>query len=216
MRVDVTRSDGSVVVQEWATHLLALFQSRSSGVDGADQCYGIVHYYESLGVDEELGVFVVKRIDRAQQGAYGIVPIESIQCHAHLVPDFDKKNQDGSYSEFCWDKVQDGRVDIQINRLRDELPALFTALTHVRETAAAVQVAIDVMTTAKHQYHAAVGVSSKRAARVHEDEVTAAARAVVDLLRRQSVRSTNATTFSRRARDAARAAYALIPPDLKQ
>jgi hypothetical protein len=87
------------VVEEHAADVIAYFHHPVHGT------YAAIRYYASLGVDPEFGVFVMTPYLATHTYAYGVVPIEAIQCHAHLVPDFDKVDAHGRYSEFYWDKV---------------------------------------------------------------------------------------------------------------
>jgi hypothetical protein len=96
------------VVEEHAADVIAYFHHPVHGT------YAAIRYYASLGVDPEFGVFVMTPYLATHNYAYGVVPIEAIQCHAHLVPDFDKVDAYGRYSEFYWDKVSSAAVALSL------------------------------------------------------------------------------------------------------
>lgn len=81
--------------------------------------YAVVRYFRHFAkIEPNLGVYVCKEDDVDDRGSYGVVPVKSIFCHAHLIPDMDalEASADGSRwvvptnCDYFWDKVQDGRI----------------------------------------------------------------------------------------------------------
>ena len=126
-------SEGPIVdgdESEWAAEVFCFFSHPHHG------CLAAVRYFRSIGVDEDCGVFVVERWPLRGVHTYDVVLVDSISCHAHLVPDFDGPREDGgpptSYQFYYWDKVQDGRVDcIEQNPLRGESTLTWNARKHL-------------------------------------------------------------------------------------
>jgi hypothetical protein len=76
--------------------------------------YAVVRYYEVVRTDYDLSCLVVKRMDAKtpRVKASGVVDVEAVEAHAHLVPDFDQNDREHRYNHlhYFWDKVQEGRV----------------------------------------------------------------------------------------------------------
>ena len=125
---DVPMVDGDE--SEWAAEVFCFFSHPRHG------CLAAVRYFRPIGVDEDCGVFVVERWPLRGVHTYDVVLVDSISCHAHLVPDFDGPREDGgpptSSQFYYWDKVQDGRVDcIEQNPLRGESTLTWNARKHL-------------------------------------------------------------------------------------
>jgi hypothetical protein len=81
--------------------------------------YAVVRYFHHFAkIEPNLGVYVCREDDVDASRSYGVVPVKSIVCHAHLIPDLDalEASADGSRwvvppnCDYFWDKVQDGRI----------------------------------------------------------------------------------------------------------
>ena len=81
--------------------------------------YAVVRYFHHFAkIEPNLGVYVCREDDVDASRSYGVVPVKSIVCHAHLIPDLDalETSADGSRwvvppnCDYFWDKVQDGRI----------------------------------------------------------------------------------------------------------
>lgn len=111
--------------EEWAVQVLCYFSDRgiirnpeaAQDVGRPVKGYAVVRFFESIGVDSELGVVALQLINSRDMDGYEVVPIKSITAHAHLVPDFENPGV------VFWDKVQDGRLNSDENRVRGELVA---------------------------------------------------------------------------------------------
>jgi hypothetical protein len=87
--------------REWAVRLICFFMCDLGK-------YAVVQFYEITSlvnpIDQLLAVYKMALMPDAEEDTYGVVPIEALQCHAHLVPNWDTPD------EYYWDKPQDGRV----------------------------------------------------------------------------------------------------------
>ena len=98
-----TTSEGVVDEEEHAADVLAYFSHPEYGMYAA-----VRYYYHARNSDmEEFDIFVMAPYPAMNISAYGVVPIQAINGHAHLLPGVKNKvDKDGyKYTEFHWDKV---------------------------------------------------------------------------------------------------------------
>ena len=91
-----------------------------------DLKFAVVRYYQPWRpLDPDLDVYVCTGFPEVFVPGevcktFGVIPLTSICCHAHLIPDFDAGKLNAARSgsvvptdcDYFWDKVQDGRLTI--------------------------------------------------------------------------------------------------------
>ena len=72
-----------------------------------DREYAIVEYYTVVKNRHPImKVPYLKRRNPGQASTYGVVEIDAITAHAHVVPDFDSITDDGEVTHYFWDLVE--------------------------------------------------------------------------------------------------------------